>query len=130
MFSKKRRVTFQYTKDPLFQTAHADGFVGGLTPNGQIHLAFFDERSLLPKKHVYRVNPDGSLGSEIPEGRVLNEPIARDIQLDVLMSMQTAEALKNWLDVYIRGLKARAAITPVETRLKGNPAEGTAGLPS
>jgi hypothetical protein len=101
------QVVFQYIKDPLFRSAHADGFVGGLTPNGQIHLAFFSERSLLPKKHVYRVNPDGSLGSEIPEERALNEPIVRDIQLDVLMSVQAAEALKNWLDQYIKNLKSR-----------------------
>jgi hypothetical protein len=113
---QEAQVTFQYTKDPLFRSAHADGFVGGLTPNGQIHLAFFSERSLLPKKHVYRVNPDGSLGSEIPEERAPNEPIVRDIQLDVLMSVQAAEGLKNWLDQYIRSLKSRAANSIAETK--------------
>jgi hypothetical protein len=61
----------------------------------------------LRSKHVYRLNPDGSLGSEIPEERATNEPIVRDIQLDVLMSVQAAEGLKNWLDQYIKNLKSR-----------------------
>lgn len=104
---QEAQVVFQYTKDPLFRSAHADGFVGGLTPNGQIHLAFFSERSLLPKRHVYRLNPDGSLGSEIPQETAPHEPIVRDIQLDVLISVQAAEGLKNWLDQYIKNLKPR-----------------------
>jgi hypothetical protein len=106
---KEPQVVFEYTKDPMFRSAHADGFVGGLTPNGHIHLAFFSERSLLPKKHVYRLNSDGSLGPEIPDERATREPIVRDIQVDVLMTVQAAEGLKNWLDLYIKNLRSRTS---------------------
>jgi hypothetical protein len=69
----------------------------------------------LPKKHVYRVNPDGSLGSEIPEERALNEPILRDIQLDVLMSVQAAEALKN--STQLVRPRLRRAIAPLSAEI-------------
>jgi hypothetical protein len=88
------------------------GFVGGLTPNGHIHLAFFSERSLLPKKHVFKLNPDGSLGPEELDDKASREPIVRDIQVDVLMTVQAAEGLKNWLEQYIRNLRSRTGAAP------------------
>ena len=109
---QEAQVVFEYNKDPMFRSAHADGFVGGLTPNGHIHLAFFSERSLLPKKHVFKLNPDGSLGPEELDDKASREPIVRDIQVDVLMTVQAAEGLKNWLDQYIRNLRSRTGAAP------------------
>lgn len=100
-------VVFEYARDPMFRSTHADGFVGGLTPNGQVHIAFFSERPVLPKRHVFKLNPDGSLGAEVPNEKAANESITRDMQVDVLLTVQAAEGLKNWLDQYIRNLKAR-----------------------
>ena len=102
------QIVFEYARDPLFRAAHADGFIGGLTPNGQVHIAFFSERPTLPKRHVFRVNADGSLGAEVPSEKARNEAITRDMQVDVLLSVQAAEGLKNWLDQYLKALKARA----------------------
>jgi hypothetical protein len=117
------QIVFEYARDPLFRATHADGFIGGLTPNGQVHIAFFSERPALPKRHVFRVNPDGSLGAELPGEKARSEAITRDMQVDVLLNVQAAEGLRNWLDQYLRALKARAgngearapgaAITPV-----------------
>jgi hypothetical protein len=105
---QEAQVVFEYSRDPMFRSTHADGFVGGLTPNGQVHIAFFSERPVLPKRHVFKLNPDGSLGAEVPNEKPANESITRDMQVDVLMTVQAAEGLKNWLDQYIRSLKARA----------------------
>jgi hypothetical protein len=102
------QIIFEYSRDPMFRATHADGFVGGLTPNGQVHIAFFSERPTLPRRHVFKVNPDGSLGAEVPAERARSEAITRDMQVDVLLSVQAAEGLRNWLDQYLRALKARA----------------------
>jgi hypothetical protein len=102
------QVVFEYARDPMFRSTHADGFIGGLTPNGQIHIAFFSERPVLPKRHVFKLNPDGSLGAEVPSEKAATESITRDMQVDVLLSMQAAEGLKNWLDQYLTALKSRA----------------------
>jgi hypothetical protein len=106
---QEAQVVFEYSRDPMFRSTHADGFVGGLTPNGQVHIAFFTERPVLPKRHVFKLNPDGSLGAEVPNDKAANESITRDMQVDILMTVQAAEGLKNWLDQYIRSLKARAS---------------------
>ena len=108
------QVIFEYTRDPMFRSAHADGFIGGLTPSGQLHIAFYSERPVLPKRHVFKLNPDGSLGPEVPNAKIMSDTITRDMQMDVLMSVHAAEGLKNWLDQYIKILKARTANT--ETR--------------
>ena len=102
------QLIFDYNKDPMFRSTHADGFVGGLTPNGQIHIAFFSERAQLPRKQVYALKADGSIGSQLPEERNERETIFRDIQVDVLMTIQAAEGLKNWLDAFIKNLRTRA----------------------
>lgn len=104
---QEAQVVFEYAKGPFFRSLYADGVIGGLTPSGHIHIAFFSERPPLPKRHTYRVNPDGSLGPEIPEEKAAREPIVRDMQVDVLMTMHAAELLRNWLDQYIRNLKNR-----------------------
>jgi len=101
------QIVFEYARDPLFRATHADGFIGGLTPNGQVHIAFFSERPALPRRHAFKVNADGSLGAELPSERTRNEAITRDMQVDVLLSVPAAEGLRNWLDQYLRALKAR-----------------------
>ena len=105
---QEAQVVFEYARDPMFRSTHADGFIGGLTPNGQLHIAFFSERPVLPKRHVFKLNADGSLGAEVPNDKAASESITRDMQVDVLMTVQAAERLKNWLDDYLRTLKARA----------------------
>jgi len=101
------QVVFEYTRSPNFHSIHADGVIGGLTPSGHIHVAFFSERPMLPRKHVFKLNPDGSLGAEIPDERASQDPVVRDMQVDVLMTANTAEVLRNWLDQYIKNLRAR-----------------------
>ena len=118
---REAQVIFEYARDSMFRSTHADGFIGGLTPNGQVHIAFFSERPVLPKRHVFRLNPDGSLGAEVPNEKAASESITREMQVDVLITVQTAEGLRNWLDQYIRNLKARASGADTRTAI---PIEG------
>jgi hypothetical protein len=106
------QLVFEYNKDPMFRSAYAHGFVGGLTANGHVHIAFFSERAQLPKKQIYTINPDGSIGPQLPDERAMREPIVRDIQMDVLMTVQAAEGLKSWLDSFIKNLRSRAGNLP------------------
>lgn len=117
---RQPQVVFEYTKGSILHSVHADGFIGGLTPGGYIHLAFFSERSMLPKRHVFKLNPDGSLGPEIPDEAALQDPIVRDFQVDVLLTASTAEVLRNWLDHHITNLRARMS-GPAPAALKPMP---------
>jgi len=115
-FRQEPQVVFEYTRGPNFHSVHADGVIGGLTPSGHIHVAFFSERPMLPRKHVFKLNPDGSLGAEVPDDRASQEPVIRDMQIDVLMTANTAEMLRNWLDQYIKTLRNRTSTPAIPSK--------------
>ena len=50
---------FEYEKSEQFRTVFADGAIGGVTPRGYVHVAFYSERSPIPKVVVHK--PLGSL---------------------------------------------------------------------
>jgi hypothetical protein len=90
-------IKFHYLKSPSYSTVHADGVVGSLTPSGGLHVAFFVERPAIPTEVAQFVNPDGSLGEEVPESRLGRTGLAREMQVDVVMSADTAGRLLEWL---------------------------------
>ena len=89
------QVAFDYIKGNLFRVVHVDGAIGGATPNGGLHIAFFSERLPIPQREVRSVNPDGSLGG-IAESKV-RPAIVREIDFDIIMSLPVAEGLVSWL---------------------------------
>ena len=106
---RQPHIVFEYSKGSHLRSVHADGVIGGSTPSGYIHLTFYTEQPMLPTKHVFRLNPDGSFGAEISDDRSPKQPIVRDMQASVLITASTAEVLRNWLDQYINNLRARMA---------------------
>lgn len=90
------KVTFSYIKSGQFRVMHVDGALGGITPRGNLHVALYSERPSIPKVMVHRVE-DNVLGPpETVEGR---GGIVREIDADLVMTMQVAEELRDWLTV-------------------------------
>lgn len=105
------RITFHYVKSPQFRTVHADGIIGGVTPNGRnIHFATFAERAPIPQltEVALELSADGAVGKL---GETVNQTgrsgIVRELDVDVVMSIAAAKALRRWLKVQID--KATAA---------------------
>lgn len=44
------QIRFNYIKSAQFRVIHADGAIGGVTPNGFIHMALFNERAAIPRE--------------------------------------------------------------------------------
>ena len=64
------------------------------------------ERSAIAGEIVHKSNPkDGSLGEIVPEETVVSEGIIREMEIGVLMDIQTAENLRKWLDDKIKQYK-------------------------
>jgi hypothetical protein len=103
------RIKFHYLKSPQFDTVHADGAIGGLTPRGGFHIAFFAERMPIPTMTEQFVLPDGKLGEETPDSRVVRDGVIRELVVDVMMDFGTAERLNDWLTTQIKTLRAVAA---------------------
>lgn len=105
-------VAFDYIKGHDFKVVWADGAIGGITPNGLIHLAVYSERPAIPRRQVHeieRVDDDrGKLGKEVVEKRLSRGSVVREMSCDLMMAPQTAENLANWLLQQVEEIKKAA----------------------
>lgn len=101
------QIAFDYIKGQLFHVVHADGVIGGVTPNGSIHVAFFSERSPIPQREVRAINADGTLGDQIIDQSVVRNAIVREVDVDVMLALPVAEVLIAWLQDRVLDLKNR-----------------------
>lgn len=102
----KGEVEFHYIKSPQFATVHVDGGIGGPTPSGLLHLAVFAERAAIPQSILTEVDEEGRLGKQI---RVSGRGgIARELQVDLVMTAETAKRLFAWFAKHIATLEDQA----------------------
>lgn len=95
MSTKPETVRFSYIKNNQFRVVHVDGAIGSLTPRGLIHCAVYSERPALPDALVYAVADDKLGEVRSTESR---EGIVREIDVDLIMTVQSAVDLRNWLN--------------------------------
>ncbi len=89
---------FEYEKSAQFRTIFADGAIGGVTPRGYVHVAFYSERSPIPKVVVHELNETGTLGKELLDKREGRKGVFRELEVSVVMDEQAAVALHQWLN--------------------------------
>lgn len=95
-------IDFYYIKSNSFRVVHGDGVWGGTTPRGYIAINFFSERSPIPQKLTHEITPTG-LGDET--GREWREGIIREVEVEVLVDLDTAKSLIPWLEGHISALE-------------------------
>lgn len=95
-------IEFNFEKGNFFRVIHVDGAFGGISPTGLLHMAVYNERSPVPKKIVQKVDESGKLGSEIPERRNVRSGVFRELEADLVFTIETAVALRDWLDDKIK----------------------------
>ena len=110
------RIKFDYIKSNLFRVVHVDGAIGGATPQGYVHMAIFSERLPIPTQVVHGVESGSRLGEEILAERVVKEAVVRELEVDCIMNIETAESLHNWLAQTIAKVHAVRAQANEESR--------------
>lgn len=97
-------VNFRYIKSNLFRVVHIDGALGGVTPRGNIHISLYNERPAIPDGGKLTVS---STAGEIikPEQYIGKGGIIREIEVDVMIDLPTAQQLKAWLERQIKALQ-------------------------
>ncbi len=90
-------IEFNYIKNPQYRQIHIDGSFSGLTPNGDITLAFFAERWPIPKTSRHKIsnniiNDDYEISSDSITG------VVREIEFSGYFSVRTAIAIKEQLE--------------------------------
>jgi hypothetical protein len=106
MESQKDIAKFVFQKSPDYRVVSANGIVGAMTPQGQVKFDLFIDSVVIPEFIVYKVRPDGFVGEEIekePSGRV----ITRELQVGVLLPVDVAEIIANWILARVQEIKSR-----------------------
>ncbi len=93
-------VTFDYIKSNSFHSILADGVIGGVTPHKHIHMAFFNERTAIPRRILHELKKDGSLGDI--SGMETRNSIIREMNVDVFMTLAVAKSIHEWLGKKIK----------------------------
>ena len=98
-------ITFHYLKGPEFRTIHVDGAIGGLTPSGHLHIAFYAERLPIPQSVTNKVNDDGTLGEVLQQ--TTRDGVVRQMETDIIVNENTAKNIKVWLDQKLEEFDSR-----------------------
>jgi len=114
-----KEVAFDYIKANDFRTIWADGALGSATPNGLIHFVLYAERVAIPRRQVFALADDGTLGDECLEKQISRGSIVREMACDVLVAPQTAAILGRWLLEQVKELKGQVK-TQREAKEKPN----------
>src|SRR5690349_24913939 len=98
------KIVFSYFKSNFFRVVHADGAWGGLSPRGDIHISFYNERAAIPDTSRIAISP--TTGQVLkPEEFEASSRFVREVEVDVVVDLATAVQLRGWLDDKIKKLE-------------------------
>jgi hypothetical protein len=109
-------IQFHYIKGNHFRTIRTSGAIGSVTPAGHIHCALYNERPAIPRTTQHEVDADGQLVGEpiVVDGR---SGLVRELEVDLILSLETAESLRDWLsDRIAEAIKVRPPKARPRTR--------------
>ncbi len=84
----------RYMKSNSFRVIHCDGAVGALTPRRFLGVSLYSERVGLPDRSLLEADEDGNVIETLIVG---NREIVREIEATVMLRVEAAESLANWL---------------------------------
>lgn len=94
-----------YTKNSSSRVIHGDGVWGGPTPQGDIYMAFFSEHATLPERIRLSPNLEAHRLEEQEPMSLARRGVTREIQTEVVVSLNFAIRLREWLDEKITVLQ-------------------------
>jgi hypothetical protein len=81
-----------------------------------MNIAVYSERRPLPQKTVHPISATGVVGDELADKRQSRLAFVREIEANLVMDLDTARALRAWLDRHIAEMTKIQKIEP-----KGEP---------
>lgn len=97
--------SFDFSQSSDYKLYAANGAWGGITPRGDFMIEFFIEKSSRPESVKYRVKDKKSLGDEISR-KFSGEEFTREMQCGIIVTLNQAEILANWILQNLQALKA------------------------
>jgi len=93
--SAEPTIDIHYEKSNLFRVIPVEGAYGGPTPHGKLLMSVFNERLPLPRVVTHEHDGAGHLGKEVD--RVSRSGVYREVEAALLMDIETAKVVRNWL---------------------------------
>lgn len=91
-----KKVKFVFHRADDYRMVAANSVWGGITPRGDILVEFAVETLETPENITNLVRPDGQLGDEL--SRTPRETyVRRELQVGMVLSMNNAESIGQWL---------------------------------
>ena len=114
-------IKFHFKKSKFFRVIHVDGAFGSFVPQGSgVQMAVYSERAPLPREVVHTIN-NGVLGPDDLEKRVVKDGIFREVETSLVMSFETAAAVRDWLSARLDEVKSiRSSIVPILDSVQNN----------
>jgi len=89
-------------KGNFFRVVHADGVWCGVNVFRDIHLTFYSERYPIPQKVFFGLDEQGLIINEQVEKREGKKDWFRELEVDVVLSVEAARAVHKSLGDYIK----------------------------
>lgn len=101
-----QEIPVNFVQSPDFRVIYCEGAWGGITPRGLIQMAIFTERMPLPDTVKHVIQEDGGL-TPVEEKRP--PAMERIIEADLIMPMDVAISVRDWLTIKITQAQALQA---------------------
>lgn len=102
----KVSLNFKYKFPENYNPLYINGAHGGIGPQGEMVINFYMERQPLPYEEKVKLEEDGTLSGDVqiePKEHSLN--IIRYVQSGVILNLDTARRIHEWLGNHIRSME-------------------------
>lgn len=106
--NEEKDITYKYKFADNYNPVYVNGAYGGVSAQGEIVANFFLERLPLPNSVTHKVSENNIVGEVIDEKnnpQDLNKSLIRFVQSGIIVNVETARQIRNWLDKQIKLLE-------------------------
>lgn len=102
----KKKIIFKYIFEDNYNPVYVNGAFGGINTQGEIVANFYLERMALPNATTHLLDPNGNIGELINvDPKDLGESFVRFVQSGIVLNLDSAKQLRDWLSEHIKSLE-------------------------
>jgi|SRR5690606_13690612 len=101
-----QKIKYKYKFDDRYNPKFINGAIGGVSPQGEIIINFYLERTSLPITQTFDINKSTGIGQlSVTEPKDIENSFIRYIENGVVMNYKTAKEIHRWLGEHIKNLE-------------------------
>ncbi len=103
-WSMEQEIRFKYKFQENYNPVYTNGVYGGFNVSGDLVANFFFERLPIPKEEIVGMYSGQPIEANVPSIPVT---IIRYIQTGIVINLDTAKVIRDWLDTQIKNAEAQ-----------------------